>query len=53
MYVGWTLRYLGAAVLSGTTWPLVVLPGVAAAAPGDVLREERRLPVRFGTDFEV
>jgi protein-S-isoprenylcysteine O-methyltransferase Ste14 len=53
MYVGWTLGYVGVAGLANSAWPLVGLPGVAAAMHREVRREEDRLRTRFGPDFEA
>lgn len=53
MYVGCTLVYVGAAVLWDTAWPLIVLPGVAAAVHREVRQEEVVLARRFGAMFEA
>jgi protein-S-isoprenylcysteine O-methyltransferase Ste14 len=53
MYVGWTMGYLGSAFLSGSGWPLVLLPGVAIAIHKTVLGEEIRLKHQFGDDFRA
>lgn len=53
MYVGWTAIYVGMADLANSVWPLLLLPGVAAAVHREVRREEDRLTVRFGADFEA
>lgn len=50
MYVGWTLGYVGVAGLTNSAWPLLLLPGVAAAVHREVRREEDRLAARFGSD---
>ncbi|MGI8794370.1 MAG: methyltransferase family protein [Acidimicrobiales bacterium] len=52
MYVGWTLGYLGAGTLGDSVWPLILLPGVAAAIAREVRHEEARLAARFGADYE-
>lgn len=53
MYVGWTIAYVGVARLANSPWPLLLLPGVAAAVHREVRREEDRLAVRFGAEFEA
>lgn len=53
MYLSWTLGYIGCAFLSGSGWPLVLLPGVAIATHSAVLGEEQRLEDQFGTDFRA
>lgn len=53
MYVGWTIAYVGVAGLTNSAWPLLLLPGVAAAVHREVRREEDRLTARFGADFEA
>lgn len=52
MYVSWSLTYVGCALLFGTRWPLILLPGVTAAIHREVLREELRLEERFGVDYK-
>lgn len=51
MYLGWTLTYTGCSLLSGSQWPLLLLPVVAAAVHREVLGEEQRLEERFGDDY--
>lgn len=51
MYVGWTVGYLGVAVLADTTWPLALLPVVVGLVHRDVRREERALAARFGAEY--
>lgn len=53
MYVAWTLVYVGAAALANTAWPLILLPGVAAAMHREVRREEERLATRFDPVHEA
>ncbi len=53
MYVGWTLMYVGAAAARDAAWPLLLLPGVAAATHRQVRREEAALAARFGAGFEA
>jgi protein-S-isoprenylcysteine O-methyltransferase Ste14 len=51
-YVGWTLIYLGLTLLAGGRWALLLLPGVLVAVDrGVILREERYLEERFGSDY--
>ena len=52
MYVGWTVAYLGIALALGNVWLLVLLPFVAGLTHLAVLREEQRLRVRFGVEYE-
>ena len=51
MYVGWTVLYVGIALVLNTAWPLVLLPVVIMLTHRSVLREERRLAERFGVEF--
>jgi protein-S-isoprenylcysteine O-methyltransferase Ste14 len=51
MYLAWTAGYLGAALVAGTAWPLLLLPVVLAATHVAVLREERSLERRFGAAY--
>jgi protein-S-isoprenylcysteine O-methyltransferase Ste14 len=51
MYLAWTLGYVGIALVAGTAWPLLLLPGVLAATHVVVLREERSLERRFGAAY--
>jgi protein-S-isoprenylcysteine O-methyltransferase Ste14 len=51
MYVAWTAGYVGAALVTGTAWPLLLLPVVLAATQVAVLREERSLERRFGNAY--
>jgi protein-S-isoprenylcysteine O-methyltransferase Ste14 len=53
MYVGWTLAYVGCALLVHTAWPLVLLPGVAAAVHNGVIGEEQCLEDRFGAEYRT
>ena len=53
MYVGWTLAYVGGALLTGAMWPLVFLPGVAAAVHKRVIDEEQRLVNRFDEEYRA
>ena len=51
MYVGWTMVYLGAALMVGSRWLLILLPPTLAYTHRTVLREERGLESRFGRDY--
>ena len=51
MYVGWTLLYLGAALITRNAWMVASLPVVAEAIHWDVLREEHTLEGAFGEDY--
>jgi protein-S-isoprenylcysteine O-methyltransferase Ste14 len=51
MYLAWTLGYLGAALVAGAAWPLLLLPVVLAVTHAVVLREERSLERRFGDAY--
>jgi protein-S-isoprenylcysteine O-methyltransferase Ste14 len=51
-YGGWTLLYLGVALLAGSRWALILLPAVLVAVDrGVIRREERYLEDRFGADY--
>ncbi len=52
MYVGWSLGYLGAALVAATTWPLALSPPLAGWTLREVLREERTLAAAFGTRYQ-
>jgi protein-S-isoprenylcysteine O-methyltransferase Ste14 len=51
MYVAWTLGYVGAAMVAGTAWPLLLLPVVLVVTHVVVLREERSLERYFGAAY--
>jgi protein-S-isoprenylcysteine O-methyltransferase Ste14 len=51
MYVGWTLLYLGAALVTRNAWMFASLPIVAGVIHRDVLREERTLEQAFGQEY--
>jgi protein-S-isoprenylcysteine O-methyltransferase Ste14 len=51
MYLGWTLGYVGVALVAGTAWPLVLLPVALVVTQVEVLREERSLERRFGDAY--
>ena|SRR5437764_4708448 len=51
-YLGMTLIYGGITLVSGSRWPLVLLPGVLAAVNRGVIeREEAYLEERFGMRY--
>jgi protein-S-isoprenylcysteine O-methyltransferase Ste14 len=50
MYVGWTLLYLGAALVTRNAWMVASLPVVAGIIHRDVLQEEHTLKRAFGED---
>jgi protein-S-isoprenylcysteine O-methyltransferase Ste14 len=51
MYVGWTLLYVGGALITRNAWMVVSLPVVAGIIHRDVLREEHRLEGEFGQEY--
>lgn len=51
MYVGWTLLYLGAALITRNSWMLLLLPLVGGIIHRDVLGEERTLEGAFGVEY--
>lgn len=52
MYLGFTLLYLGIALLAGSLWPLLFLPLVLLAMHfGVIVREEAYLERRFGDAY--
>ncbi len=51
MYVGWTLLYLGAALITRNAWMVASLPAVAGINHRDVLREEHTLEQTFGGEY--
>lgn len=53
MYVSWHLTYVGCALLLGTQWPVILLPGVTVAVHREILREELSLEERFGADYRT
>jgi protein-S-isoprenylcysteine O-methyltransferase Ste14 len=52
MYVGWSLLHLGAGVATDSAWVVVALLPAARSIHRTVTREEDRLRLRFGEDFE-
>jgi protein-S-isoprenylcysteine O-methyltransferase Ste14 len=51
MYVGWTLVYVGIALVVNTVWLLLLLPVVLLVTQIVVVREERSLEGRFGSAY--
>lgn len=51
MYVGWTLLYLGAALITRNAWMVVSLPVVAGLIHREVLQEEHTLERTFGEEY--
>jgi protein-S-isoprenylcysteine O-methyltransferase Ste14 len=51
MYVGWTLLYLGAALITRNSWMLFSLPLVGGVIHREVLREEHALEGAFRKEY--
>ena len=51
MYIGWTLLYLGGALITRNAWMVASLPVVAGLIHRDVLREEHTLERAFGEEY--
>lgn len=51
MYIGWTLLYLGAALITRSAWMVASLPPVGGIIHWEVLREEHTLEQRFGEEY--
>jgi protein-S-isoprenylcysteine O-methyltransferase Ste14 len=51
MYVGWTLLYLGGALITRNAWMVASIPAVAGITHRDVLREEHTLEQAFGEEY--
>ena len=51
MYIGWTLLYVGGALITRNAWMLASLPGVAGITHRDVLQEEQTLEQAFGEEY--
>jgi protein-S-isoprenylcysteine O-methyltransferase Ste14 len=49
--VAWTAGCVGAALVAGTAWSLLLLPVVLVVTQVAVLREERCLERRFGVAY--
>ena len=51
MYVGWTLLYFGAALVTRNAWMVASIPIVGGIIHRDVLREEHTLEQVFGEEY--
>src|SRR5215213_10628090 len=51
MYVGWTLLYLGAALVTRNTWMVASLPIALGLIHREILREEQVLERSFGVEY--
>jgi protein-S-isoprenylcysteine O-methyltransferase Ste14 len=51
MYIGWTLIYLGGALITGNAWMVASLPLVGGLIHPEVLREEHTLEKGFGEEY--
>jgi protein-S-isoprenylcysteine O-methyltransferase Ste14 len=51
MYVGWTLLYLGGALVTRSAWVIASVLVVAGFIHRDVLREEHTLEGAFGVEY--
>ena len=51
MYVGWTLLYIGAALIRRNGWMIASLPAVVGFIHRNVLGEEQSLEAAFGEDY--
>jgi protein-S-isoprenylcysteine O-methyltransferase Ste14 len=51
MYVGWTLLYVGGALITRNAWMIASLPVIAGLIHRDVLREEHALERAFGQEY--
>jgi protein-S-isoprenylcysteine O-methyltransferase Ste14 len=51
MYVGWTLLYLGGALVTRNAWMAASLPFVGGIIHREVLREEHTLEGAFGEEY--
>jgi protein-S-isoprenylcysteine O-methyltransferase Ste14 len=51
MYLAWTLGYVGAALVAGTAWPLLLLPVVLVVTQFVIMREESSLERCFGAAY--
>lgn len=51
MYIGWTLLYLGAALVTRNAWMVASLPIVVRLVHWEVLREEQVLEQAFGEEY--
>jgi protein-S-isoprenylcysteine O-methyltransferase Ste14 len=53
MYVGWTLLYVGGALITRNAWMVAAVPVVAELIHRDVLREEHMLERAFGEEYAM
>jgi len=53
MYVGWTLLYVGGALITRNSWMVASVPVVAELIHRDVLREEHMLERAFGEVYAM
>jgi protein-S-isoprenylcysteine O-methyltransferase Ste14 len=53
MYVGWTLLYVGGALITRIAWMVASVPVVAELIHRDVLREEHMLERAFGEEYAM
>ena len=51
MYVAWTAIYLGTALVTRTTWPLLLAPLLIVLTRREIVREEKRLAEVFGSAY--
>jgi protein-S-isoprenylcysteine O-methyltransferase Ste14 len=51
MYVGWTLLYLGSALVTRSAWMIASVPVVAGVTHREVLREEHTLEGAFEEEY--
>jgi protein-S-isoprenylcysteine O-methyltransferase Ste14 len=51
MYVGWTLLYLGGALITRNAWMVASLPLVGGIIHREVLRKEQTLEGAFGEEY--
>lgn len=51
MYVGWTLMYLGMALITRNSWMLLSLPLVGWIIHREILKEEQSLEEAFGEEY--
>lgn len=53
MYVGWTMVYLGIALMVGSRWLLILVLPLLAYTRRTIVREEQSLETRFGQDYRL
>jgi protein-S-isoprenylcysteine O-methyltransferase Ste14 len=51
MYVGWTLLYVGGALVTRNAWMIASVPVVAGFIHREVVREEHKLEGAFGQEY--